>query len=226
MSATTSTATRRLGDVDVFPIGLGGMPLSVSGRPDEAQAIRTIHAALDAGITLIDTADAYAGDESEVGHNERLIAKALDGRRDGVVVATKGGHTRRGTSWGLDGSPGPPPRGLRGLAARAGDRSDRPLPVPPPGSRGPLRGLGRGAQGAPGRGQGPLGRALERHRRPARRGAGDRRRRLRAEPARARLPLALAEGRGAGGDERASRSCPGRRWAASARPTRRRRATP
>ena len=105
MSATTSTATRRLGDVDVFPIGLGGMPLSVSGRPDEAQAIRTIHAALDAGITLIDTADAYAGDESEVGHNERLIAKALDGRRDGVVVATKGGHTRRGTSWGLDGSP-------------------------------------------------------------------------------------------------------------------------
>src|SRR6478735_11122386 len=105
MSATTSTATRRLGDVDVFPIGLGGMPLSVRGRPDEAQAIRTIHAALDAGITLIDTADAYAGDESEVGHNERLIAKALDGRRDGVVVATKGGHTRRGTSWGLDGSP-------------------------------------------------------------------------------------------------------------------------
>src|SRR3954468_19138444 len=106
MSATTSTATRRLGDVDVFPIGLGAMPLSVSGRPDEAQAIRTIHAALDAGITLIDTADAYAAGESEVGHNERLIAKALESRRDGVLVATKGGHTRRGTAWELDGSPG------------------------------------------------------------------------------------------------------------------------
>jgi aryl-alcohol dehydrogenase-like predicted oxidoreductase len=108
MSATTSTATRRLADVDVFPIGLGGMPLSVSGRPDEAQAIRTVHAALDAGITLIDTADAYAADESEVGHNERLIAKAIGtppARRDGVLVATKGGHTRRGTAWELDGSP-------------------------------------------------------------------------------------------------------------------------
>lgn len=103
MSATTPT--RRLGDVDVFPIGLGGMPLSVQGRPDEAQAIRTIHAALDAGITLVDTADAYAPGESEVGHNERLVAKALEGRRDGVVVATKGGHTRRGTAWELDGSP-------------------------------------------------------------------------------------------------------------------------
>src|SRR4051795_13154525 len=105
MSATTSTATRRLGDVDVFPIGLGAMPLSVSGRPDEAQAIRTIHAALDAGITLIDTADAYAAGESEVGHNERLIAKALESRPDGVLVATKGGHTRVGTAWELDGSP-------------------------------------------------------------------------------------------------------------------------
>jgi aryl-alcohol dehydrogenase-like predicted oxidoreductase len=105
MSATTSTATRRLADVDVFPIGLGAMPLSVSGRPDEAQAIRTIHAALDAGITLVDTADAYAADESEVGHNERLIAKALEDRRDAVLVATKGGHTRRGTAWELDGSP-------------------------------------------------------------------------------------------------------------------------
>src|SRR3954465_705459 len=99
MSATTSTATRRLGDVDVFPIGLGGMPLSVSGRPDEAQAIRTVHAALDAGGTLIDTADAYALDESEGGHNERLIARALRGRREDVVVATKGGHVRPGGAW-------------------------------------------------------------------------------------------------------------------------------
>src|SRR3954447_1817447 len=99
------TPTRTLGDAEVFPIGLGAMPLSVDGRPDEAQAIRTIHAALDAGVNLVDTADAYCLDESEVGHNERLIAKALRGRRDGVMVATKGGHTRIGTDWELDGSP-------------------------------------------------------------------------------------------------------------------------
>jgi aryl-alcohol dehydrogenase-like predicted oxidoreductase len=103
--ATTDTLTRPLDGTAVFPIGLGGMPLSVSGRPDKAQAIRTVHAALDAGVTLIDTADAYALDESEVGHNERLIAKALRGRREDVVVATKGGHVRPGGAWELDGSP-------------------------------------------------------------------------------------------------------------------------
>ena len=46
----------------MFPIGLGAMPMSLSGRPAEAQAIRAIHAALDAGVKLIDTADAYARD--------------------------------------------------------------------------------------------------------------------------------------------------------------------
>ena len=96
---------RKLGDAELFPIGLGAMQMSIDGRPDEAQSIRTIHAALDAGVNLIDTADAYARDESEVGHNERLVAKALRGRRDGVIVATKGGHTRKGTEWHLDGSP-------------------------------------------------------------------------------------------------------------------------
>ena len=97
--------TRRLGDAEVFPIGLGAMPLSLDGRPEEDRAIRTIHAALDAGVNLIDTADAYARDERDVGHNERLVAKALRGRRDGVIVATKGGHTRVGRSWELDGRP-------------------------------------------------------------------------------------------------------------------------
>jgi aryl-alcohol dehydrogenase-like predicted oxidoreductase len=97
--------TRTLGDAEVFPIGLGAMPLSLKGRPDEAQAIRTIHAALDAGVNLIDTADAYAYDHTDIGHNERLIAKALRGRRDGVIVATKGGHTRNGQAWELDGRP-------------------------------------------------------------------------------------------------------------------------
>ena len=99
---------RRLGDRTVGAIGLGGMPLSVDGRPDEAQAVRVVHAALDAGVTLIDTADAYTPSAREVGHNERLLAKALaswPGDRDAVLVATKGGHTRPpDDSWALDGS--------------------------------------------------------------------------------------------------------------------------
>jgi aryl-alcohol dehydrogenase-like predicted oxidoreductase len=102
---TTQTTTRSLAGTQIYPIGLGAMPMSLAGRPDEAQSIRTIHAALDAGANLIDTADAYCRDESEVGHNERLIAKAIRDRRDGVLVATKGGHTRPGGDWDLDGSP-------------------------------------------------------------------------------------------------------------------------
>ena len=54
------TPTRKLADADVFPIGLGGMPMSLSGRPPEERSLRTIHAALDAGVNLIDTADAYS----------------------------------------------------------------------------------------------------------------------------------------------------------------------
>jgi aryl-alcohol dehydrogenase-like predicted oxidoreductase len=99
------TPTRKLADVDVFPIGLGGMPMSLEGRPPEERSIRTIHAALEAGVNLIDTADAYSANDSDVGHNERLIAKALRGRRDDVIVATKGGHTRTPDGgWELDAS--------------------------------------------------------------------------------------------------------------------------
>jgi aryl-alcohol dehydrogenase-like predicted oxidoreductase len=89
----------------VFPIGLGCMPLSVPGRPDEAQAIRTIHAALDAGVNLLDTADAYSEGEDDVGAGERLIARALRDvpAADRPLVATKGGHTRPGGRWELDG---------------------------------------------------------------------------------------------------------------------------
>ena len=101
--------TRRIGDISVSAIGLGGMPMSIEGRPDEDRSIRTIHAALDTGVTLIDTADAYHRDAHEVGHNESLIARALDawsGDRDGVLVATKGGHLRPGDgSWTLNGRP-------------------------------------------------------------------------------------------------------------------------
>jgi aryl-alcohol dehydrogenase-like predicted oxidoreductase len=96
---------RQIAGTDIFPIGLGAMPMSLRGRPPEEQSIRTIHAALDAGVNLIDTADAYCVDENDVGHNERLIAKALRGRSDDVFVATKGGHTRPGGAWELDGRP-------------------------------------------------------------------------------------------------------------------------
>jgi aryl-alcohol dehydrogenase-like predicted oxidoreductase len=108
MAAQRNT-TRRIGDVEVSGIGLGAMPMSIEGRPDEARSIATIHAALDAGITLIDTADAYHLTATDVGHNETLIAKALasyGGDTSGVLVATKGGHQRPGDGrWTLDGSP-------------------------------------------------------------------------------------------------------------------------
>jgi aryl-alcohol dehydrogenase-like predicted oxidoreductase len=101
--------TRRIGDAHVSAIGLGGMPMSIEGRPGEERSIATIHAALDAGVTLIDTADAYHLHADEVGHNETLIARALasyGGDTSGVLVATKGGHLRPGDgSWTLDGSP-------------------------------------------------------------------------------------------------------------------------
>jgi aryl-alcohol dehydrogenase-like predicted oxidoreductase len=99
---------RRLGDRTVGAIGLGAMPMSVREHHDEALAIRTVHAALDAGVTLIDTADAYCWDEVGFGHNEELVVRALKeygaAARD-VLVATKGGHTRRGREWHLDGRP-------------------------------------------------------------------------------------------------------------------------
>jgi len=102
--------TRTIGDVTVSAIGLGGMPLSIEGRPDEKQGIATIHAALEQGITLIDTADAYhqAG-KDEIGHNELLIAKALKSYHadtDQVLVATKGGHLRpEAGAWAQKGDP-------------------------------------------------------------------------------------------------------------------------
>jgi aryl-alcohol dehydrogenase-like predicted oxidoreductase len=102
--------TRTIGDVTVSAIGLGGMPLSIEGRPDEARAIATVHAALDAGITFFDTADAYRLGGEGVSHNEQLFAKALksySGDTSDVLVATKGGHLRAepGTGWQVDGRP-------------------------------------------------------------------------------------------------------------------------
>jgi aryl-alcohol dehydrogenase-like predicted oxidoreductase len=103
--------TRTIGDVTVSAIGFGGMPISIEGRPDEAQAIATIHAALDAGITFIDTADAYRMPGEGFAHNEQLIAKALKsygGDTSGILVATKGGHLRDEPvehAWQVNGHP-------------------------------------------------------------------------------------------------------------------------
>jgi aryl-alcohol dehydrogenase-like predicted oxidoreductase len=96
--------TRRLGaELEVAEIGLGCMGMSAfySGA-DERESIATIHHALDRGVTLLDTADIYGG-----GNNERLVARAVAGRREQVVVATKFGQVRgpRGEPAGVRGDP-------------------------------------------------------------------------------------------------------------------------
>ncbi|MFK0047455.1 aldo/keto reductase [Streptomyces sp. NPDC090741] len=100
---------RTIADTRVSAIGLGAMPRSIEHRPDEARAITTVHAALDAGVTLIDTADSYHWHADEVGHNELLIARALaryGGDTSGVLVATKGGRGRPGDgSWTVTATP-------------------------------------------------------------------------------------------------------------------------
>ncbi|MGH4029144.1 aldo/keto reductase [Actinomycetota bacterium Odt1-20B] len=101
---------RPLGDTTVSAVGLGAMPLSIEHRPDEARAIATVHAALDAGVTLIDTADSYHWHADETGHNELLVARALaryGADTSHVLVATKGGRGRPGDgSWTVTGTPG------------------------------------------------------------------------------------------------------------------------
>ena len=93
---------------DVTCIGFGGMPLSIADRPDVAESVRVLHAALDAGMTLVDSADVYCLDDDDIGHNERLIARALrewSGDPDSIVVATKGGLIRPGGRWESDARP-------------------------------------------------------------------------------------------------------------------------
>lgn len=121
-------ASRTIGDLAVHPIGLGCMPLS-GGRmlAERPRAIATIHAALDSGITLLDTADIYAHDAHAFGHNEVLVGEAVrswdapTAQRARVVVATKGGITRvpgpDGDVWGRAATPE-----ALGAAARASAR--------------------------------------------------------------------------------------------------------
>ena len=101
--------SRRIGNVTVSAIGLGGMPLSIDGRPDREQALATILAAIDSGVTLIDTADSYTMEIDGQGHNELLIAEALKLRpteAKSILVATKGGLIyRTGRPWDRNGKP-------------------------------------------------------------------------------------------------------------------------
>lgn len=90
---------RRLAGREVFPIGMGCAGLSVADFPPEADAVRAIHAGLDAGVQVLDTAACYVPDEHRQGHNEAIIAKALatwSGDASDVVVATKTGIKRTG----------------------------------------------------------------------------------------------------------------------------------
>jgi aryl-alcohol dehydrogenase-like predicted oxidoreductase len=112
MSDVPTLPQRRLGDRTVSAVGLGCMPLS-NGRMVERRerAVATVHAALDAGVTLLDTANIYAPSFDRVGHNEVLVGEAVRAwaassqDRDRVLVATKGGITRGpGETWGRDGS--------------------------------------------------------------------------------------------------------------------------
>ena len=86
----------------VSALGLGCMGMSeFYGPADETDSINTIHRALDLGVTLLDTADMYG-----LGHNEQLIGRAIAGRRDDVVLATKFGVVRgEGTQRRVDSSP-------------------------------------------------------------------------------------------------------------------------
>src|SRR4051812_9338464 len=87
-------------------MGMGCMRLSTAPERNDARAVEVIHAALDAGVTLLDTADSYCHDDADRGHNERLIADALrtwTGNASHVTVATKGGLRRPNGAWINDG---------------------------------------------------------------------------------------------------------------------------
>jgi aryl-alcohol dehydrogenase-like predicted oxidoreductase len=99
------------GQHEVGAIGLGLMTMSQDGQYPREQLLDTVRAALDAGVTLFDTADAYGSGDDGIaarGQNEELIASLLDelGVRDQVLLATKGGHIRTDDGgWDVDSSP-------------------------------------------------------------------------------------------------------------------------
>src|SRR5262245_9631002 len=102
--------------MDARPVGLGCMRLSTEADRDDARGAAVLAAAIAAGVDLLDTADAYAHDDADLGHNERLIGRAIAGTS--VQVVTKGGLTRPGGAWQPDGR-------ARHLAAAARASRDR-----------------------------------------------------------------------------------------------------
>jgi aryl-alcohol dehydrogenase-like predicted oxidoreductase len=92
MTTGDATTYRQLGSVGlkVFPLALGCMGMSgMYGQADEGESVATIHAALDAGVTLIDTGDFYG-----MGHNELLVGRAFKGRREKALLSVKFGALR------------------------------------------------------------------------------------------------------------------------------------
>lgn len=128
MDEKTMLPQRAIADLRVSAIGLGCMPSAWSTDPAvHERGIAAIHAALDAGITLLDTADIYAPAWNAIGHNERLVAKALASwsgtaeQKARVVIATKGGIARRpGEEWGRNGTLDYLLRAVEASAARLG----------------------------------------------------------------------------------------------------------
>ena len=108
---TRTLGNETVGRIEVGAVGLGLMTFDQTGAQPREQLLDTVRAALDAGVTLFDTADAYGpGDKGAgaQGENERLVASLLDelGVRDRVLLATKGGHVRTDSGrWDLDSSP-------------------------------------------------------------------------------------------------------------------------
>src|SRR5262245_58141044 len=87
-------------------VAIGCMRLSTDPARDDDRSVEVLHAAFNAGVTLLDTADAYCLDDRDIGHNERLIARALStwpGDRSRITIATKGGMTRPEGRWEPDG---------------------------------------------------------------------------------------------------------------------------
>lgn len=108
---TRTLGNDRVGRHEVGAVGLGLMTFDQTGTQPREQLLDTVRAALDAGVTLFDTADAYGPGEERgadaQGENERLVAGLLDelGVRDQVLLATKGGHVRtEGGGWDTDSS--------------------------------------------------------------------------------------------------------------------------
>jgi aryl-alcohol dehydrogenase-like predicted oxidoreductase len=81
------------------------MLLSITGRPPDDQSQRVIQSALDFGVTLFDTSDAYCLDDTELGHNERIFTRGLEGHRADVTLLTTVGLRRPGGAWTVDSSP-------------------------------------------------------------------------------------------------------------------------